>query len=350
MDPKSSSRAPSKLVKILLAVTLVAAGTGFYLWLHRGEESTDDATIEAHVVTISPKVSGYVKKLYVLDNESVKAGDVLVEIDPADYVIRVDHAKALLEAAKAGYKASGHTLETTKISAPSNLDAAKAQLEAATANWNKAKNDLHRMQRLSNEARSREQLDSAVAAEKTARSNLEDARARLRSAETAPKVIASAKSNAEELGAQVKEAQAELAQAEKDLADTKIIAPMDGRITRRGVEQGDYVQPAQQLCSLVGSELWVVANYKETQLVHMKQGDRVAVHVDAFPDAKIEGKIDSIQSGTGSRFSAFPPENATGNFVKIVQRVPVKILFNAQPDGTLAIGPGMSVVPTVYTK
>jgi len=206
------------------------------------------------------------------------------------------------------------------------------------------------MQRLNDEARSREQLDSAIAAEKTTRSSLEDAKARLRSAETAPKLIASAKSNTEELAAQVKIARADLAQAEKDLADTKIVAPMDGRITRRGVERGDYVQPGQQLASLVGCEIWVVANFKETQLTHMRAGDRVVMHIDALPLVELEGKVNSIQSGTGERFSLFPPENATGNFVKVVQRVPVKILLAKQPGGTLPIGPGLSVIPTVYTQ
>jgi membrane fusion protein (multidrug efflux system) len=172
----------------------------------------------------------------------------------------------------------------------------------------------------------------------------------MRSAETAPKVIDSAEANAREQEAEVKEAQANLSQAEQDLSDTKIIAPIDGRITNRSVERGDYVQPGQQLTSLVGKDLWVIANYKETQLRNMHSGDKVDIHIDAFPNAVLEGKIDSIQAGTGARFSAFPPENATGNFVKIVQRVPVKVLFTKEPDAALALGPGMSVIPTTYTK
>ena len=340
----------SKRTGIIAAILLILAGVGMYMFIHRGEENTDDAAIEGNVVTISPKVGGYVKTLQINDNQMVKAGDVLLEIDPADYIIRRDKAKFALKAAKARLASSGSTLETTKISAPSNLSAARAEVAAAQANWQKAKNDLKRMQKLDDESRSRQQLDNAVAAEKTARSNLENAQAQLRTAETAPKTIASAKSNTEVLEAEVKQGEADLAQAEKDLADTKIISPINGRVTKRGVELGDYVQPGEQLGYLVSDDIWVIANFKETQLKNMKPGQRVDIKIDAFKNTKLEGKIDSIQYGTGVRFSAFPAENATGNFVKIVQRVPVKILITNKYDRTLPIGPGMSVTPTVYTE
>ena len=340
----------TKRGKIILGVLIITLGVlGYILW-HWGEESTDDAAIEAHVVSVSPKIAGYLKRIDAKDNQRVKAGDVLLEIDPADYIIHRDRAQASLDAATAAFQASNHTLETTRISAPSNLDAAVAQAEAAEANWNKARNDLGRMQRLSNEARSHQQLDEAVANEKTTRSAFEDAKARLRSAQTAPKTIATAKFNTDQLSAQIKQEQADLAQAEKDLADTKIIAPMDGYMTKRGAEVGDYIQPGQQMAYLVGDDVWVIANFKETQLAHMQAGQRVAIHVDAFPNADIEGKVDSIQAGSGVRFSAFPPENATGNFVKVVQRIPVKILLTKKQDASLVLGPGMSVVPTVFTR
>jgi membrane fusion protein (multidrug efflux system) len=332
---------------VVLAALIIGGG---YLFIHRGEETTDDAAIDGHTITISPKVSGYVKTLNIDDNQRVKAGDVLLEIDPTDYIIRRDRAQAALEAAQAAASASRSDAETTDISAPSNLEAARAQVVAAQANWDKAVSDLNRMQRLSNEARSQEQLDQAVAAEKSARSNLEDARAKLRSAATAPKAIASAQAQKDRLMAQVKQAEADLAQAEDDLANTKLIAPSDGRITKRSVERGDYVQPGQQLGSLVGTDLWVTADFKETQLDNMRPGQRVKIEIDAYPNLDIEGKVDSIQSGTGAFFSAFPPENATGNFVKIVQRVPVKIVFTHEPDASLPLGPGMSVTPIVYTR
>lgn len=341
---------PFSRTKLIFAVLLVALGLGLYFLLHWGEESTDDASIEAHVVTISPKISGYVKAVHIEDNQRVKAGDLLLEIDPRDYVFRRDKAQALLDAARAAYHASAHNLDTTRISAPSNLEAAAAQAAAAEANWKKAASDLARIQSLSREARSREQLDAAIAAEKATHAAFEDAQARLRSAKTAPKVIASAQASSNSLAAQIKEAQAELDAAQLDLDDTKIYAAQDGKITRHSFEQGDYVQSGQQLGFIVGRELWVVANFKETQLKNMHIGDRVGISVDAFPSLKLSGKVKSMQAGTGARFSAFPPENATGNFVKVVQRVPVKIIFDQQPEPSFDIGPGMSVVPTVHTR
>jgi membrane fusion protein (multidrug efflux system) len=339
------------LFRLILIAGIICglAGAGIYIYSHRNLQSTDDATIDAHTVTISPKVAGYVKTLNIDDNQQVKAGDVLMEIDPADYITRRDHARAALDAAEAAAQAAQTSAETTGISAPSNLEAAKAQVDAAQANWDKAVNDLRRMQRLNNEARSQEQLDQAVASEKAMHSNLEDAEAKLRSAETAPKEIAQAQASSDQLAAQVKQAEADLAQTEIDLADTKIIAPIDGRITRRSVEQGNYVQPGEALGSLVGNDLWVIANFKETQLRHMRPGQDATITVDAYPNIKIKGKIDSVQAGTGAFFSAFPPENATGNFVKIVQRVPVKITFQDNIDPALTLGPGMSVEPTVDT-
>jgi membrane fusion protein (multidrug efflux system) len=337
--------------KFTLIFLLLFAGVaaGIYLYLHRGEESTDDANIAGRTVTLSPKVAGYVTNLNINDNQLVKAGEVLLEIDDSDYVIRRDKAKATFEAARAAALASQNNMESTNISAPSNRDAALAQVDSAKANWDKAGKDLNRMQRLSDEARSQGQLDQAIAAEKAAKSAFYEAQARLRSAEVAPKTIAAARATSNQLMAQFRQAQADLAQAENDLANTRLIAPMDGRITNRGVERGNYVQTGQQLGSLVSTELWVIANFKETQLEHMHPGQHVTVSIDAYPSQGFDGKVDSIQSGTGAFFSAFPPQNATGNFVKIVQRVPVKIIFDKQPDASLALGPGMSVMPTVFT-
>jgi membrane fusion protein (multidrug efflux system) len=337
--------------KIIMSVLLFVAvlGGAVYFYLHRGQESTDDAMLNGRSVGISPKVSGYVKTLNINDNQVVKAGDVLLEIDPSDYLFRRDRAQATYDAARAAALASQNNLETINVSAPSGRDVALAQVDAAQANWNKAVQDLNRMQRLGDEARSQGQLEQAIAAEKSAKSALAEAQARLRNANTAPIAIAAAKANTVQLQAQLKQAQADLAQAENDLDNTRLIAAMDGRITNRSVERGNYVQPGQQLGALVSIELWVVANFKETQLQHMQPGQRVSIDIDAYPGQLFSGKVDSIQAGTGSFFSAFPPQNATGNFVKIVQRVPVKIIFDPLPDSRLAMGPGMSVVPTVHT-
>ena len=341
----------AKFIKIFIVLLLILVGAGTYYYLQRGEVSTDNAAIDGQTVVLSPKVQGYVKTLHMKDNQQVKAGEVLLEIDPTDYIIHRDRAKATLAAAQAAANASHSNLETTSVSAPSNVDGAQAQVASAEATWEKVFSDKHRMESLfSTGACSRQQLDEAIATEKSSRSTLEKMRADLRSANTAPSVIAAAKDTSEQLQAQVKQAEVDLAQAEYDLANTKIIAPIDGRITKRSVEIGNYVQAGQQLSSLVGMDLWVIANFKETQLEHMQPGQIVDIRIDAFPNIKLHGKVDSMQAGTGGHFSLFPAENATGNFVKIVQRVPVKIVFDNLPDEVLHLGPGMSVIPTVYTE
>jgi len=340
----------SQWIKIMAGLLIAAFGVGAYFYLQRGEVSTDNAAIDGRTVVLSVKVPGYVKTLTVKDNQLVKAGDILLEIDSADYIIRRDRAKAALTAAQAAANASNNNTETTMVTAPSNIDAAAAQVASATATWEKAISDRQRMETLFNVgACSRQQIDQTVTVEKSARSNLDATRASLHSANTASTVIAAAKATSEQLQAQANQAKADLDQAENDLVNTKIVAPMDGHITKRSAEIGTYVQTGQQLAILVGTELWVVANFKENQLEHMHPGQFVDIRVDAFPNIKLRGKVDSIQAGTGSYFSLFPAENATGNFVKIVQRVPVKIVFESIPYD-IQLGPGMSVVPTVYAQ
>ncbi len=340
-----------KKLRIFGIIALIAAGAGIYIFLHRNEVSTDDAALEANVVTISPRVGGYVQALPVTDNQVVKAGTLLARIDPVDYQIKLDRSLAALDAAKANLSSATQNLETTKIQAPSNTDAAQAQMQVAQAEWENTQQTLKRLQSLTDQARSRQQLDDAVAAQRKALSALNDAKAKLRASQTAPQTVAAAVSNAEQLAAVVRQAEADVAQARKDLADTNIVAPIDGRIASRGVEHGNYVQPGQQLMALVGNDVWVVANFKETQLTAMKPGQPVDIDVDAYPGLGLHGKVDSVQSGTGSRFSAFPAQNATGNFVKIVQRVPVKIVLDGyRPVAGVTLGPGMSVVPTVHVE
>jgi membrane fusion protein (multidrug efflux system) len=336
----------SRILIVLIVVVALIAGA-VYIFIHRNEETTDDAAIAGNTMTISPQIAGTVLARHIDDNQQVKTGDVLLEIDPATYLARRDKARAALDAALAAAEGAKNSAESTDVSAPSNLAAAQAQVDAAQANWTKAQNDLQRLQKISAEARSQQELDAAIASEKSAHSNFDDATAKLHSAQTAPKTIAEAVANTEQLIAQAAAAQADLAQAEIDLADTKIVAPVDGHITKRSFEVGDYVQPGQLLGSIVSNDLWVVANFKETQLRYMRIGQPVTIQIDAYPGQKLKGKVDSIQSGTGAFFSAFPPENATGNFVKIVQRVPVKITFEEAPDAALALGPGMSVDPIV---
>jgi len=336
---------------ILIIVVLVGIAAALFYWFqNRGIEKTDDASIEANIIPIAPKVAGYVQELHIDDNQHVKKGDVLLKIDPRDYQVALQQAQADLAAAQARLVAGQHNYASTSVSAPSNLTSAQTQVDAAQANWKNASLALKRLQKLSDAARSRQSLEDAIAAEKSARSSLEDAQAKLKSAETAPDTVAASEAAVKELQADVDRAQASVDKAQDDLDDTTVIAQQDGIITRKNVEVGTYVQPGQQLSVLVGDDIWVVANFKETQLVDMKPGQPVDVDVDAYPDITFHGKVNSIQAGTGSRFSLFPPENATGNFVKIVQRVPVKITFDQRPDPKYAIGPGMSVVPKVNTR
>lgn len=274
-----------KRVLFLVFVLLMATGFAVHWVMNTGKESTDDAIIEAHTIPISPKVSGYIVALNVRDNQQVKKGDVLVEIDPRDYALR--------------------------------LDAAKARLVSAQVEANNAGVNARRAIAIGKAAGAQKDIDNAVAAEATAKA-AEDA------------------------------ARVEVAIAQKNLDDSKIIAPEDGVITMRNAEQGGYATPGQQLFMLVGMERWVVANFKEVQITHMRPGQRVDIVVDAYPKLKLNGKVDSIQSGTGARFSAFPPENATGNFVKIVQRVPVKIILDGPVPEGIVLGPGLSVQPVVF--
>ncbi len=273
---------------VIVFVVLVILLAALVYWLGvRGTESTDDAQIDAHIIPIIPKISGYVTELKVTDNQPVSAGDILVQIDPADYAIARDQSRAMVA--------------------------------AATANLENKQTRLNRQQGLTTVARSKQTLDDA---------------------------------RAEQLQGLAAKAGAEskLAQAEKDFKDTTLTAPEDGIVTNRGIEKGAYVAAGQQLMAVVAHGRWVTANFKETQLTDMRPGQKVDIEVDAYPSLKLQGHIDSIQRGTGSRFSLFPAENATGNYVKIVQRVPVKIIIDSELPADVVLGPGMSVVPTVHTN
>lgn len=341
-----------KTTKIFLLFIIIIIGVSCYFYIHKNEVSTDDASIDGQNVVVSPKVQGYIKNLYVQDNQLVHAGDILLEIDPTDYQIKRDQEEAALLAAKAAVNTAINNKDITSVSAPSNRDAAAAQVASQQALWEKSRNDRERIEKLyAVGACSRQQLDQAIATEKSDHSTLNKLESNFRAVDSVSPTIAAAQNTVEQLEAKVTQAEADLRQAEANLANTKIIAPIDGRITKRSINEGSYVQIGQQLLSLVSStDIWIIANFKENQMENIKPGQLVDIRIDAYPNVHLKGKVDSIQSGTGSYFSLFPTENATGNFVKVAQRIPVKIIFDTPPNSQFQLGSGMSVIPTVYTE
>ena len=338
-------------IKFVVVFLVIFIAIGMYVYTQQDKVSTDDAAIDGQVVLLSPKVAGYITKLNVQDNQMVKAGDVIAEIDSTDYIIRRDKAQQSLVAAQAAVEASEHNIEQVKVTTSSAIDSVTAQINSAEAKWEKSAADRRRIEALFTEGVcSQQQLEETIAIEKSDRSSLEKLNADLQAANTAPFVVKEEKKKKDQLEGKAKEAEKELEKAEDDLAHTKIIAPIDGRITNRSIEVGNYVQIGQHMLSIVGKTLWINANFKETQLEHVQPGQKVDIQVDAFPNEKLHGKVDSVQAGTGSYFSLFPAENATGNFVKTVQRVPVKILFDEPANQKVFLGPGMSVIPTIYTE
>jgi membrane fusion protein (multidrug efflux system) len=337
----------AKLV-LLLIVAVAMLGAVSYWYLTKDEVSTDDAYTDGHAVSVAPQVSGTVIKLAVSDNQFVKTGDELIEIDPRAYVAARDQAQGSLKVAEAQLGNSKIALEAAKIDYPAKLAAAQAQLAAQQATWSKADTDARRQHNLPKQATTQQEIDNANAALRLADAQVAQAQAAVRQAELVPQFIQEAEAQVKQLEGQVALVRAQLEQAELNLSWTKLTAPQDGWITRRNVEQGNYVQAGQALFSIVTPELWVTANFKESQLVRMRVGQRVDITVDAYPDLKLVGHVDSVQLGSGSRFTAFPPENATGNFVKIVQRVPVKIVIDSGLNPNQPLPLGISVEPTVH--
>jgi len=317
-------------------------------------ESTDDAFIEGHVVSVAPRISGQVLAVHVLDNQLVHSNDLLVEIDPADYAMTAAQKQSAADAQESSYKLAlaGFELMRAKVTtAGAVAQASKADTAAAAATAARAKSDFERSQELRKENTiSQQEFDSAQAAAQQAEANLNAAQQNA-AADESKINEAGAQLNATEAGVSMalalfRQAQTSVQSAQLDLSYTKIFAPSDGRVTRKAVEPGDYVQTGQVLMSIVPPEVWVVANFKETQLKHMKPGQPTLVEIDALGKT-LRAHVDSIQAGSGARFSLLPPENATGNYVKVVQRVPVKIVFDEPLPADRTIGPGLSVSPDV---
>ena len=330
------------IVGAVVSVVLVAV-IFYYLRFVAPYESTDDAFIDGYVTLISPRVPGQIQRLLVTDNQEVKEGDVLVEIDPRDYEARLAQARADLAVA---HSQSDQSQAQVKAS-EAKVAQAQAAVIAAEAEAQRATNDLSRYESVESQAVSKSAFDLAQAQARSATANLEAARSQAKAAEAE---VALSGAGVETAAAAVKQGEAKLQEAELNLSYTKIIAPMDARVTARTVQMGNYVQPGQALLALVPKNVWVTANFKETQLTYMRAGQPVELSVDAYPNRKFKGKVDSLQAGTGARFSLLPPENAVGNYVKVVQRVPVKIVFDELLPTNLDIAPGMSVVPEVKVK
>lgn len=312
--------------KVLITVGVVAVIlTALYAFNASKYQSTDDAYVETTTVQVAPRVSGQIIEVYIDDNQKIKKGDLVAKIDPADYEIKVAQAQAKYERALLNQK-----------NALATRDAAESEITSAKA-------DLDRYKKLyQGGAVSKQALDNA-------QTRYDNALAGKMSAEQA--VMSKDMNGTKVADAEIKELKAQLDQAKLNLSYTNIYAPQDGTVSSRKVEEGLYVNVGSPLFTIVPNEVWVVANFKENQLRHMKAGQSVEIKVDTYPNKKFKGKIDSIQRSSGAKSSMFPPENAVGSFVKIVQRIPVKIVFDEKIDSNeYNIVPGMSVVPKVKVK
>jgi membrane fusion protein, multidrug efflux system len=342
IDKSSRQRFMTKygLPILALIVVLVIASYVFLRGLY--EEETDDAYVEAHVVSEMPKLPAYVSALHFDDNTRVNAGDLLVELDPRDYLVNSNVARANLAVAESALIEARSQVSV----ADANAAEAMAVVELVRANATLAAADLKRFRAVSDSrAVSSERLDTAQANADGTQAKLDAAKARV--VATASQVEV-AQSKVKTAGDSVDQSRTLLARAELDLSYTKMFAPVSGAIANKNVEPGNYVQPGQLLFSIVPEDLYVIANYKETQLERMRPGQKVIVRVDALPNIKLRGHVDSIQRGSGSRFALLPPENATGNFVKVVQRIPVKIILDNADEALPYLSPGMSVETKVY--
>ncbi|EUK18210.1 HlyD family secretion protein [Commensalibacter papalotli (ex Servin-Garciduenas et al. 2014)] len=342
-------RSFKKYIIICLSIILIF-GAAIYWWLTRHDVDTDDAFTAGRIVYIAPHVNGYVTDLLINDNQFVHKGQLLLKIDPRDYQAAKKEAEGNLIRAQGQYIASQYMLEVAKKNYPGQLKVAQGDLGIAKSQAFKAKTEYVRQHSIVKAATTQQAIDYSTAAYDQAKAEITKAEGNLLIAEPVEANIQTSNSQINEQKGALEAAEAKLRQAELNLGWTELRAPHDGWISKRNVEQGNYVTTGQSIMAIVEPEVWVIANYKETQITNMRPGQKVKIDVDAYPFLNLKGHIDSIQAGTGAVFSAFPPENATGNYVKIVQRVPVKILIDEGLDPKIPLALGLSVVPTVYTK
>jgi len=346
-EGKDQKRSKKPLIILGIVALVLVLGGVVWWFLTRNQVSTDDAYTEGNAVTIAPKVGGYVVQLNIDDNTRVKKGDLLLRIDPRDYVAARDQAVAQRALAAAQLNQARTQLALARVQYPAQLAQARAQEKSAQANLTNAQAAYMRQRNVDPRATSQQNVDTATAQQRSAQAEVANAQAQVQAADVVQQQVDQAQALVKAREAQLQAADAQVEQAELNLSYTEVHAPSDGWVTRRNVNVGSLLQAGATIFALVPPTIWVTANFKETQLDRMRAGNAVDIDVDAYPDLKLHGHVDSVQLGTGSRFSAFPAENATGNFVKIVQRVPVKIVIDSGMDPNVPLPLGLSVVPTV---
>jgi membrane fusion protein (multidrug efflux system) len=406
MVAAKAPQSPVRRAVLVVVVLLLAAGAAYAYWSHASTRiTTDDAQVEGHIHSVSARVGGTVTKVLVTNNQLVEAGAVLFELDPRDYQVALNRAKADLAEAQAKYGEDAAGIPVTSTTTAGQMSAARASVgeveasiaaaqkqvaaaearkatatplvRAARANADRAASDLERMKALlAKDEISRQQYDAVFATAEATRAQLDAAQAQVLEAESGiavarglleherarlprthadveaagagPRQVAATREKAASSAAKVDQMKAAVEAAELNLERTVVRAPVRGIVGQKNLETGQIIQPGQPVLAVVAiDEVWVVANYKENQLVKMRPGQKVDLEVDAFDGHRIEGTVNSIAGATGARFSLLPPENATGNYVKVVQRIPVKILISPGQDADHRLRPGMSVVTSV---
>ncbi len=332
------------LIALGVLVGLAVIGAGIAYWLYqRHYETTDDAFVDGYVTQVAPRVAGQVIELKFVDNEHVQAGQTLVQIDPRDYQVKLDQAKAQQANAEATTQQANAQFGVQRA----NLDQSRANVTVAEAEFVQARQDYDRFTSINPHAVTQQQIDNAIATFRSAQAKLDSAH---QAVEGANAQLQSAQAQVRAAETQVQQADANVAAAELQLSYCTIKAPVSGRIGHRTLDVGNYVNPGQALFGIVQDDMWVTANFEETQLAGVRPGQPVDIYIDAIPSVTFHGHVDSFQPGTGSEFSVLPAENATGNYVKIVQRVPVKMDFDPGQLGKYQISPGMSVEPYVRVR
>ena len=360
IKPNNNTRRKKIGFVILTSTILIGAVVLFFYLRYKATHiTTDDAFIDGHIHTIAARIKGSVNSISVRDNQRVKKGDLLIEIDPADYDVKVSEASSGVHAEQSKLEEVEARIQAAKMQMAelkAAIETAKANRELQAANVQQAEKDAKRAENLYKlETISKDRYEKTLTAYTVALAQVKAAQEQLKQAEKALDTQTSVVKQAEALRASqlslIREKEAKLDAAQLSYGYTKIYAPSDGYITKKSVEVGNQIEVGQPLMAVVAlDDIWVTANYKETQLQNVRPGQKVKFKVDTYPGKKFTGKVESIMSGTGAVFSLFPPENATGNYVKVVQRIPVKIVPDKGTDTEHVLRIGMSVVPTILIK